>query len=647
MNGLTYRGDPVENVLARLEHVKKEAHGWTARCPAHDDQHSSLSIGTGRDGRVLLKCHANKCTNEQIVARLGLRMSDLFPPKDERPMSTSYSEHRRNGSGPGGNEQKPVDIYKYRDENGVELYRVYRYEPKTFRQRRADGAWTLAGVRRVPYCLPELIQAEPSKPVFVVEGEKDAKRLMRAGCMATTNAGGAGKWPEAFNEYLAGRHVVILPDNDESGRKHADTVARSLQGCAASVKVVALPGLREKGDVSDYLDAGASIDDLMRLVEGTAEFKPERPAVTGGFQFSSLAELMDEPEPEVDWLVDGMLVSAGFSIIAARAKVGKSTLARNLAICVAQGRNFLSRPTSRGRVLYMALEEQRSEIVRDFLRMGAQREDPITVHTGAAPEAALRSLSEAIIAHSATLAVIDPLIKFTRLDDVNDYAKVYRALAPIVEVARSTGCHILALHHTNKLVQDGSSISTASVMGSSAFTANVDTTIIMHRNNENVRTMFTEQRTGIDMPPTVLGMDFDTHVITALGEVDEVALVGTMRKICEYLQETRDWTNQKDIRDYVKADPNKVIHALNRLVADGQLRKRGDGRKGSPFEYTIFDISIFPLIEGNIEISNIDSTNNANNANTEITNIQQIPEKPQIPLRLLKPESSDFDDLDF
>ena len=70
--------EPVANVLARLDAVRPSASGWTARCPAHDDEHPSLSIGQGDDGRCLLKCHAG-CANDAIVAAIGLRVIDLFP----------------------------------------------------------------------------------------------------------------------------------------------------------------------------------------------------------------------------------------------------------------------------------------------------------------------------------------------------------------------------------------------------------------------------------------------------------------------------------------------------------------------------------------------------------------------------------------
>jgi hypothetical protein len=156
-----------------------------------------------------------------------------------------------------------VASYDYLNEAGTLLYQVVRWEPgfegekKTFRQRRPDGSggWIngLGDVRRVLYRLPELIKADAQCPVFIVEGEKDADNLWAIERIATTCAMGAGKWRSDYNEALRGRHVAILPDNDDPGRKHAAEVARALTGIAASVITVELPNLPPKGDVSDWL----------------------------------------------------------------------------------------------------------------------------------------------------------------------------------------------------------------------------------------------------------------------------------------------------------------------------------------------------------------------------------------------------------
>lgn len=165
--------------------------------------------------------------------------------------------------------RKEVAKYNYVDETGTLLFQVVRFEPKDFRQRcPVDGhwSWSVKGVRKVPYRLRELLGAVDAT-VYIVEGEKDVDRLMPLGLTATCNAGGAGKWSAELSEFFRERRVVILPDNDEPGRKHAAKVSAALTAVGAMVRVIHLPGLPEKGDVSDWLDAGGTVEKLQALLE--------------------------------------------------------------------------------------------------------------------------------------------------------------------------------------------------------------------------------------------------------------------------------------------------------------------------------------------------------------------------------------------
>ena len=168
-------------------------------------------------------------------------------------------------------------VYGYQDEEGTTLFEVVRFPGKKFRQRRPDGhggwIWNLKEVRRVLYRLPALI-ARPDELVYVVEGEKDADRLASLGLLATTNAGGAGKWRREYSRFLASRDVIILGDNDDVGRKHVQEVAKSLAGQARSIRVVELADLPPKGDVSDWLDAGGTPEQLRVLVDASPGWRP-------------------------------------------------------------------------------------------------------------------------------------------------------------------------------------------------------------------------------------------------------------------------------------------------------------------------------------------------------------------------------------
>lgn len=147
-----------------------------------------------------------------------------------------------------------VATYDYTDEAGKLLFQAVRFSPKDFRQRRPDGkgGWidNLNGITPVLYHLPEVLK---SPIVCVTEGEKDADALRAIGITATTNPMGAGKWKDSYTEALSGKDIFILPDNDKPGLEHARKVALSLLGKAGSIRIVVLPGLPAKGDVSDWL----------------------------------------------------------------------------------------------------------------------------------------------------------------------------------------------------------------------------------------------------------------------------------------------------------------------------------------------------------------------------------------------------------
>jgi len=247
------RPRPIEIVLSKLSAVRRSGNGWLARCPAHDDHRPSLSINEGSDGRVLLRCHAG-CPVEEVVRALALDMRDLFPPGGRRP--TRHGE--------------VVATYDYIDADGKLLYQVVRCHPKAFHQRRPDGAggwiYRVGEDLRVLYRLPDVLAAvQDGRMIHIVEGEKDADALAALGLVATCNPGGAGKWQERYSAALHGARVVIIPDHDDPGRRHADSVARSLHGVAAEVRVLELPGLPPKGDVSDWLQAGGTREELTRL----------------------------------------------------------------------------------------------------------------------------------------------------------------------------------------------------------------------------------------------------------------------------------------------------------------------------------------------------------------------------------------------
>ena len=282
---------------------------------------------------------------------------------------------------------------------------------------------------------------------------------------------------------------MIIPDYDKPGLEFAEQKARALLWIAKRLRIVqltdikALQNMIEKDgvDIINWFDAGHSKEELQSLIDNAPDWKPPKYKVKSGFHLTKLSDLLKEPNEDIAYLGKIPLIKGGLSILAAKPKVGKSTLARNLTYALAKGDlSFLGRNiTSSGAVVYLALEEKRSEVKKHFLRMGASEHLPIFIHTGSAPEKAIEELRKAIIESKAILAIVDPLQRLIRLPDLNDYSSVSLALEPLMQIARETGCHILLVHHANKgIPREGGD----SILGSTAIFGSVDCALIMKRN---------------------------------------------------------------------------------------------------------------------------------------------------------------------
>jgi len=224
--------------------------GYNVLCPAHDDHDPSLSISLNNH-KILLNCKAG-CQNPQILAALNLSQSDLFLNDSQTPTI--------------------VATYPYQDESGKPLYEIVRYHPKTFKMRKPDGkggwAWSMEGVKKVLYHLPDIVKAPE---VYFVEGEKDCDALWSCGLVATTSPGGSQAWKAEYGECLAGKRVILIPDNDEAGYAYARDIACSLMG-KAEPSCILLPDK----DVSEWLAQNHRPDELKPMEQDISILLGER-----------------------------------------------------------------------------------------------------------------------------------------------------------------------------------------------------------------------------------------------------------------------------------------------------------------------------------------------------------------------------------
>jgi hypothetical protein len=362
--------------------------------------------------------------------------------------------------------------YIYRQADGEPYLRVMR--PEFYQSHWTGVGWANGAPKgpKIPYRLPELLAAEHGD-VIIVEGEKDADNLTAAGFVATTNSCGAGKWTPDLNQHLAGKDVYILPDNDLAGAAHARQVAGELNGVARSVRILRLPDLAHKGDVTDWMDAGGNADQLVELLKSAEVFNPDDPA-------ESEPSDQDNNEPQAaitlayfndmgesankHWIMKGVIAKGETSSWIAPPGKGKSALLTDLAIHVASGTNwrgFLSKEICG--VVYFALE--RADLVKRRLVAHARRNNltdlPIAVagqvidlmHPAFVGDivAAIR-LAEQHFGCDVGMIVIDTFAKgIAASGGDEDKAKDQNlTLANLRKVQEQTGVHVAIVGHTGK-----------------------------------------------------------------------------------------------------------------------------------------------------------------------------------------------------
>lgn len=253
-------------------------------CPFHDDSTPSFSANIQTGMYRCFACNAHGDIFNFYMQRHGVDFSTALKALAEFAGATESESHPNDQTAPRPSQKSKKEtartieanctaVYHYKDDSGKYRFSVRRFEEpgkiKTFRQCYYDyqkGTWVqnVKGIQLIPYRLNEVVNAES---VFICEGEKDCDNLAALGLTASCNAAGAGKWKDEYSSWFIGKQVVILPDNDEPGRSHAEDVARKLGPYAASIRVINLPGLQPKGDVSDWLSAGGTVGELKRLVQ--------------------------------------------------------------------------------------------------------------------------------------------------------------------------------------------------------------------------------------------------------------------------------------------------------------------------------------------------------------------------------------------
>jgi putative DNA primase/helicase len=395
---------------------------------------------------------------------------------------------------------------------------------------------------------------------------------------------GAGKWKSIYDRYFGGRDVIIIPDNDEPGRNHAKQVARSLKGIARSVRIAELPDLPEKGDVSDFLLplTDATKEDFLNLI-CLPELERKDESRTDDYHFISGNVLLAMPKPEVEWIWDGILGAGHLGLVMGKPKAGKTYFTFNLAVAVSRGTAFLGREVTQGPVLYLALDQD--EIQKYMDMMGGDFSN-IKFHCDKAPTDAVDKLIKEIEERSPRLVIADIMQKLVRLKDEKSYSEAITKLEPLSDVARRRRCGIILNHHSPK--QEREIVDSA--LGTTGLVASADTSILIKKDQNDRRSLYTLQRYHNlgeqDIKGEVIDLLPDGITLKSNGTIFDVNTREGKDQILEFLSSTEEAVAVSEIVKEIKRDKAFTLKCLRELNQEFKIRISGSGRRSDPFKYS-------------------------------------------------------------
>jgi len=605
---------PIDRVLGALEGVERYNGYFKALCPGHLDQNTpSLSVTEKEDGAVMVYCFVCK-DQEQVLRALeerGIRRSNLF--------YENGNGSDRNGGKKAKRRMCLTKVYDYKTPDGkVIKHHTLRFSPppdgeqhhpnclaehcnsrrkdKDFRQARPDPndgyVYGLDGVQPILYDLGDVMRASLDGQMVVwVEGEKDAdKGRERLGLTTTTCPMGAKHFKPHYAAYLTGAHVVIVADNDEPGREHAEKVAGELLPFAASAKILELPDLPEKGDLTDWIDTGGTREEFDSLVsEAPQFFLPTKESEFGEKEYlpvKSLREVVAESEEAPEFIVKDLLKMGELTDLSGLAKFsGKTTLVMQMLKAVRARDLFLGEPTKQARILY--LTEQGNNFKEAIENAGLDLDDDgfvVVQHRDVRGEE-WEKLIEMAIKHCENddrdILVVDTFAAFTKLagSEENNAGDIRERMEPLKKAAQSHDLAVLIVRHAGK---DGKG------RGSSQFEAEVDIVATLKRPEGNhadaVRQLETIGRYGA----TKLNIELTEEGYVPLGSDDKVAFTRAVRTIKGILPRRKENAITEDsLVEKVKGEVSKgtLIRALRWLVDQETVMREGSGKKGSPYTY--------------------------------------------------------------
>ena len=586
----------------KLHHSKGSK--YRAMCPLHGGGNASqLSVDFGEGHFVCFSCGEKGNSTYAFEQRMLTAELNRSPLHDEvqsslekildAPLTRRVHEQPLNDNQKGWNRKQARERYVYTDEEGAEVFTVYRFVDRWGKKMTppdrpcscknnpdaecalgcTDGRiWGLTDVRRVLYHLADVMQ---SIVCFVVEGEKNVNDLSRAlaayikgkggfefgnlivdRIAVTTNPGGASSWKteHGFGRYFFGKTVIKLGDNDIAGRLHDRDACNDIARYARNLFTLDLP-VGEGEDISDYLESH-SVTDFLKLLANRKTWQvttAKQPHFKGE---EAQRIVLVKPSKLVaqgataggDWLVDGLIARGKRGLVVAAPKVGKSLLFLDLVTCLATNQSFLgSRPYGKTVKCAVISREDGPDLVHSRLQaLGRGRglsweeiDRNVSVNTreqtarfNIDSQKDLVEMAEWLKADGTEFAVFDVLNKLHQGEE-NSSTEMTKVMQQFDELALLAGCQVCVIHHTNK---------TGGAKGSTSIEGWADYIVRLEEcpdGDGTLKTLFLRTKSSSAVPPRSIRYwqsDDKTESKIQLGTMRQEAVPSSRPSLVQYGQ---------------------------------------------------------------------------------------------------------------
>lgn len=429
------------DLLQRLNKVKPDGKGghW-ALCPCHPDKNPSLHITEADDGKLLAHCFACDAGLPDVLDAVGFQRETVTSDRAFKPQASGTTVLEAEYIYAAGALKK----LKLRRADGSKYCTWKHLKGSTWEKGRNNIS---PGLYQSHTDLPEIF--------FLVEGEKDVDNLKNAGMVAVSLPDGSqSKWEDPYNAVFKGKQVVILPDNDEPGKKYAQKCAEMLYDNAADVWILDLkqawPEIPEKGDISDMMSRfgdKVAVNMVLDLLRHADKWEP---STTVSLSLICAADVEYSPPK---WLIAPYFQRGKGTLIQADPGTGKTAFMCAIAASVTTGTPIMGlNVETPGSVLMLSVEDDLG-VLRG--RISASNGDPNKVYfMPNAAEMTLNSpeIEQAIKQVGAKLLIFDPLQAFLGAKiDMFRANETRPALAKLFDMCDRNDCACALIAHMGKI----------------------------------------------------------------------------------------------------------------------------------------------------------------------------------------------------